>query len=201
MDPEEIVIEETPVSAPLPVETQVSVIKKWLLSTPGANFTSAPPYNHLIIHNTNTFSVKVESIELCLVTTSTKSSSQNVAYRANMGIGNTAVVGGVSLPVVDTATYSLEASIKASNGATETTQDFLVTIGSGILPVQQYLSTGMLASGVIPSTGVVFTPFKWAVDLTIPAGAFLQIQHEDSFVEPIGDVYLYATVQLTGKVN
>lgn len=183
------------------ITTAVESHKKWLLSTPGANFTSAPPYNHLIIQNTKSFPIHIQSLELCLVTTSIKSSSQNVAYRANMGVGITEVLGGTSLPVVDTDTYTEDISIKASNGATKTVQTSIVSIGSGILPVQQYLSTGILASGVIPATGVVFTPFKWADNLTIPAGAFLQIQHEDSFIDPIGDVYIYATVLLTGKVS
>lgn len=162
--------------------------KKWIIGNNG-NVNPGTPFTWLAIRNTNTFPVRVISVDINLISTTQpaiSTSSWNCNTNVIMYTGVTTITGGTALSVFNVPSYTNDGTIIGNSGATALTGTTTNIICGYVQPIVSYIEGA--TAGISARYGVSYG-HKWAEGLIIPAGAMLVVQNNNGFSGPVASTF------------
>lgn len=172
--------------------------RKWIVGN-AVNALAASPYTYFAIRNTNTFPVRVVSLNLQLISTTApavNTSTWNVNTIIYMYTGATSFTGGFTGSTFTVPGYVGDGTIIQNCGATAI-GGTANNLGGCVLPIVSYIEGA--TAGITSKTPVQLSQ-AWAEGLIIPAGGALVIQNNNGFSGPIANSYSCGTAVLVDEL-
>jgi roadblock/LC7 domain-containing protein len=171
-------------------------VNKWLIS--GGHSIVQTSGNVLVVRNTNTFPVRVSSLEMSLLINIQQNALQviNQPVLARVGTGTTSVTPGNPLTctkVTGNGTYVNDATITCAVGATATSATTFFNVANWVQYAPSYSSS---ATAGFQPTSHPHVSHDWAKGLIIPAGGILDLGSQ-GFSSWVTSTYAVCAIVLT----